>query len=100
MERLAYIEAGFGQLYRDFVVGHLVLVGSSVSLRVHKRTRVVITLTRTRAKIALTVEKTCCAGETSTAFIFRISILSSKDTLTLRVRVNIIAGLVWGVLVR
>ena len=51
-------------------------------------------LTRTRAKVALTVLKTCFAEETSTAFLFKTSILSSRsDTSALRVRVAIFVGL-------
>ena len=51
--------------------------------------------TRTRARVALTVLKTCFAEEASTAFLFRISILSSRsETFALRVRVAIFAGLV------
>jgi len=52
-------------------------------------------LTRTRARVALTVLKTCFAEEDSTAFLFKILILSSRsDTLALRVRVAISADLV------
>lgn len=47
-------------------------------------------LTLTRTKMALTFEKTCFAGEISTALLFRISILSSRDTLTSHVRGDII----------
>jgi len=51
--------------------------------------------TQTRAKVELTVLKTCFAEETSAVFLFKISILSSRsDTLALRVRVAIFAGLV------
>jgi len=51
-------------------------------------------LTRTRAKVALTVLKTCFAEEASTAFLFKTLILSSRsDTLALRVRVAIFVGL-------
>lgn len=50
--------------------------------------------TRTSAKIAQTVLKTGFAGKVSTAFLFRMSILSSIcDTLTSRVRVAITADL-------
>jgi len=50
-------------------------------------------LTRTRARVALTVLKICFAGEASTAFLFKISILSSRrDTLAFRVRVVIFPG--------
>ena len=52
-------------------------------------------LTQTRARIMLTVLKICCAGEASTAFLFRESILSSRsEALTLRVRVAITDSLV------
>ena len=52
-------------------------------------------LTRTRARVLLTVLKTCFAGVASTAFLFKISILSSRsDALALRVRVAIFVGLV------
>jgi len=52
-------------------------------------------LTRTRARVVLTVLKTCFAEEASTASLFKISILSSRsDTLALRVRVAIFAGLI------
>ena len=53
-------------------------------------------LTRTRARVVLTVPKTCFAEEASIASLFKVSI----DTLALRARVAIFAGLVWGVLVR
>ena len=50
-------------------------------------------LTRTRARIMLTVLKTCCVGVSSIAFLFRVSILSLRsDTLTLRVRGAILVG--------
>lgn len=56
-------------------------------------------LTRTRARIALTVPKTWFAGGTSTAFLFRISILlSSSGSLALRVCAVIVTGLMWGAL--
>jgi len=52
-------------------------------------------LTRTRARVVLTVLKTCFAEEVSTAFLFKISILSSRrDAFALRVRVAIFADLV------
>ena len=60
----------------------------------------VTTLTRARIRIALTVEKTWFAGEASSAFLFRISILSLRGTLVPRVRVDIVDGLVWGVAIR
>jgi len=54
-----------------------------------------VALTRTRARVVLTVLKICFAGEVSTASLFKISILSSRsDILALRVRVAIFAGLV------
>ena len=57
-------------------------------------------LTRTRARIELTVLKTFFAGEASTTFLFRILILSSMSgALVLRARVAIITGLVGDVLV-
>lgn len=57
-------------------------------------------LTRTRARIALTVLTTFFAGEASTTFLFRILILSSMSgALVLRARVAIITGLVGDVLV-
>ena len=44
-----------------------------------------------------TVPKTCFAGDASTVFLSRISILSLRtDVLALCVRVAIIAGLAWG----
>ena len=44
-------------------------------------------LTRTRARVVLTVLKTCFAEEASTAFLFKMSILSFRsDALALRVR--------------
>jgi len=47
-------------------------------------------LTRTRARVVLTVLKTCFAEETSTASLFKISILSSRsDAWAARVRVAI-----------
>jgi len=53
--------------------------------------------TRIRDRIALTVLKTCFAGKVSTAFLFRISILSLMcSTLALRVCVSITTGLAWG----
>jgi len=56
-------------------------------------------LTLIRARAALTVLKTCFPEEASTAFLFNISILSSRsDALALRVRFAIFASLVWGVL--
>lgn len=36
------------------------------------------TLTRVRARMALTVLKICCAGDASTAFLSRILTLSSR----------------------
>ena len=43
-----------------------------------------------------TVLKTCFAEEPSTAFLFRVSILSSREALTLGVRVaGITTGPVW-----
>jgi len=56
-------------------------------------------LTRTRARVVLTVLKMCFAEEASTASLFKILILSFRsDTLALRARVSIFAGLVKGVL--
>ena len=58
-----------------------------------------VTLTRTRVRVVLTVLKICFAEEVSTAPLFEISILSSRsDALGLRVRVAIFASLVLGVL--
>jgi len=52
-------------------------------------------LTRTRARVVLTVLKTCFAEEGSAASLFKISILSSRsDTLAFWVRVAIFTGLV------
>ena len=52
-------------------------------------------LTRTRARVALTVSKTCFVEEASAASLFKSSILSSRsDNLALRMRVAIFAGLV------
>jgi len=52
-------------------------------------------LTRTRARAAPTVWKTCFAEEASTAFLFKILILSSRsDTSASHVCVAIFAGLV------
>ena len=52
-------------------------------------------LTRTRARVLLTAPKICFAEEGSAASRFKISILSSRsDTLALRLRVAIFAGLV------
>jgi len=53
-----------------------------------------VALTRTKARVVLTVLKTCFAEESSTGSRFKISI----DTLALRGRVAISAGLVYGVL--
>jgi len=81
LQRLAYNETVFGQLHRIFVVDQLVLARLSVS--VHRRTQRGA-LTRTRARVTLTVLKTRFAGEVSTAFLFKISILSSRsDALAL-----------------
>jgi len=53
--------------------------------------------TRIRARVVLTVLKTCFAEDASTVILFKTSILSSRsDTLALRVRVAIFAGLVYG----
>jgi hypothetical protein len=50
--------------------------------------------TRTRVRIELAVMKICLAGEASTAFLFRTSILpSNSDTWISRVCVSITAGL-------
>jgi len=57
-----------------------------------------VALTRTRARVALAVLKTCFAEEDPTASLFRRWILSSRsDALALRVRVAISADLVWKV---
>jgi len=76
-------------------VDHLVLVAPQSELAGGSGTWI---LALTRARIALTVLKICCAGETSTAFLFRISILLSRsNSSALRVRAVIITDLVRGV---
>lgn len=47
-------------------------------------------LTRTRARVVLTVLKTCFVEEASVVSLFNVSV----DTLAIRVRVIIFAGLV------
>jgi len=52
-------------------------------------------LTRTRARVVLTVLNTCFAEEASTAILFKTSTLSPRsDTLALRVGIAIFVGLV------
>lgn len=85
-QRLAHIKTLFRELHRFFVFNHLVLVGyqsnpeSTDERKAKKRTL-------TKASMVLTVPKTCFAGETSTAFLFKISIRSLKNALALRVAI-------------
>ena len=94
LQHLAYIETVFGQLHGIFVIDQLVLVIGEIS-RVYRREENGA-LTRTKARVALTVLKTCFAEEASSASLFKISILSSRsDALrALCVRGVISAGLV------
>ena len=92
LQLLTHVETVFRQLHGILVVNHLVLVESS--MRVHGWMQNGAP-TRIRARVVLVVLNICFAEETSTASLFKISILSSRsDALALRVRVAIFAGLV------
>ena len=91
LQHITYFETVFGQLHGIFIVDQLILVRFSV--RVQRRTQNGV-LTRTRARVVLTVLKTSFAEGASTAFLFKISILSSRsDVLAFRVRVAIFVDL-------
>lgn len=89
IQNLACVETIPRQLHRIIVVNHLVLVRTSTGFTVDMEQ-----LTRTRARMVLTALKTNFAGEASTALLFSISILSSRnDNLALDVRVAIVTWL-------
>ena len=88
LQHLAHVEEVLRKLYGIFVVDQLLLVRPLVRVPGWYEG----TLTRTRAKIELAVLKTSVAGEGSTAFLFRVSILSLRSALTFRVRCAITTG--------
>ena len=88
LQHLAYIRAVFGQLHGIFVINQLVL--ARLSVRIHRRKQNVA-LTRTEARLRLTILKTSFAEEGSITSLLRsllkMSILSSRSgALALRVR--------------
>ena len=88
LQHFAYVETIFRQLYGILVVNQLVLIELSMKVYGWEQNAV---LTRTRARVALTVLKICFAEEAPTTSLFITRIPSSRsDTLALRVRVAIL----------
>ena len=96
VQGFTYVETGVAELDGFIIGNHLVLIESSVrSESSNVRRGEEQALTRTRARIALTVLKTSFAGNASVTCLSRMTILSSRsDTWASCVRVAILGGLV------